>query len=287
MKFELVDAEKANFPIAFMCSQLGVSRSGYYAWRERPPSARAVADVALGARVLDLHLGSQRRYGSPRVQKALAAEGLRVSRKRVVRLMRTHGLVARKKRRFAVTTNSAHELPLAPNLLARRFEQPALNQAWASDITYLATAEGWLYLVAIIDLCSRLVVGWATSDSLERTFCLDALRAALQARQPAPGLIHHSDRGTQYASAEYREVLAQHGIVCSMSRRANCWDNAVAESFFSTLKTELVGDRVYSTRAEAKQAVFEYIECFYNRKRLHSSIGYCSPADFEARMRAV
>jgi len=287
VKFELVDAEKANFPIAFMCSQLGVSRSGYYAWRERPPSARAVADVALGARVLDLHLGSQRRYGSPRVQKALAAEGLRVSRKRVVRLMRTHGLVARKKRRFAVTTNSAHELPLAPNLLARRFEQPALNQAWASDITYLATAEGWLYLVAIIDLCSRLVVGWATSDSLERTFCLDALRAALQARQPAPGLIHHSDRGTQYASAEYREVLAQHGIVCSMSRRANCWDNAVAESFFSTLKTELVGDRVYSTRAEAKQAVFEYIECFYNRKRLHSSIGYCSPADFEARMRAV
>jgi transposase InsO family protein len=287
VKFALIDAEKANFPVAFMCSELSVSRSGYYAWRARPPSARASEDVTLGARVLELHLASQRRYGSPRVHQALAAEGLRVGRKRVVRLMRERGLVARKRLRFIRTTDSRHELPLARNLLARRFGQPKPDQAWATDITYLATAEGWLYLAVIIDLCSRRVVGWATSDSLERTLCLDALRAALRTRLPAPGLIHHSDRGTQYASVEYRELLAQHGIVCSMSRRANCWDNACAESFFSTLKTELVRGQVFETRAQATLAVFEYIECFYNRERLHSSIGYRSPADFEDQLRAA
>jgi putative transposase len=287
VKFALIDAEKANFPVAFMCSELGVSRSGYYAWRARPPSAREGEDIELGARVLDLHLGSERRYGSPRVQKALAAEGLHVSRKRVVRLMREHGLVARKKPRFVTTTDSRHQLPTAPNVLARRFDQPEPDRVWAGDITYLATAEGWLYLAVIIDLCSRRVVGWATSDSLETKVCLDALRDALQARHPAPGLIHHSDRGTQYASTEYRELLRQHGLVCSMSRRANCWDNACAESFFSTLKTELVRGRVFQTHVQAKLAVFEYIEGFYNRKRLHSSIGYCSPVDFEDRMRAA
>lgn len=287
MKFALIDAEKANFPVAFMCSELGVSRSGYYAWQARPPSARESEDIALGARVLDLHLGSERRYGSPRVHKALAAEGLHVSRKRVVRLMREHCLVARKKPRFVTTTDSCHQLPTAPNVLARRFDQPEPDRVWAGDITYLATAEGWLYLAVIIDLCSRRVVGWATSDSLETKVCLDALRDALQARHPAPGLIHHSDRGTQYASTEYRELLRQHGFVCSMSRRANCWDNACAESFFSTLKTELVRGRVFQTHAQAKLALFEYIEGFYNRKRLHSSIGYCSPVDFEDRMRAA
>jgi putative transposase len=287
VKFALIDAEKANFPVAFMCSELGVSRSGYYAWRARPPSGRESEDIELGARVLDLHLGSERRYGSPRVHKALAAEGLHVSRKRVVRLMREHGLVARKKPHFVATTDSRHQLPTAPNLLARRFDQPELDRVWAGDITYLATAEGWLYLAVIIDLCSRRVVGWATSDSLETKVCLDALRDALQARHPAPGLIHHSDRGTQYASTEYRELLRQHGLVCSMSRRANCWDNACAESFFSTLKTESIRGRVFQTHAQAKLAVFEYIEGFYNRKRLHSSIGYCSPVDFEDRMRAA
>jgi len=287
VKFALIDAEKANFPVAFMCSELGVSRSGYYAWQARPPSARESEDIALGARVLDLHLGSERRYGSPRVHKALAAEGLHVSRKRVVRLMREHCLVARKKPRFVTTTDSCHQLPTAPNVLARRFDQPEPDRVWAGDITYLATAEGWLYLAVIIDLCSRRVVGWATSDSLETKVCLDALRDALQARHPAPGLIHHSDRGTQYASTEYRELLRQHGFVCSMSRRANCWDNACAESFFSTLKTELVRGRVFQTHAQAKLALFEYIEGFYNRKRLHSSIGYCSPVDFEDRMRAA
>lgn len=287
MKFQLIDAEKANFPVIFMCRQLKVSRSGYYAWRDRPPSARDSEDIQLGARVLDLHLSSRRRYGSPRVHKALAAEGVHVSRKRVVRLMQTRGLVAREKHRFVVTTDSAHELPVAKNVLARRFDQPVPDQAWAADITYLATAEGWLYLAVIIDLCSRLVVGWATSETLERTVCLDALRSALQTRRPPPGLIHHSDRGTQYASTEYRELLLQHGIVCSMSRRANCWDNAVAESFFSTLKAELVAGEIYPTRAEARSAVFQYIESFYNRKRIHSSIGYCSPADYEARIRAA
>jgi transposase InsO family protein len=287
VKFALIDAEKANFPVALMCSELGVSRSGYYAWRTRPLSARMNEDVELGKRVLELHLASHRRYGSPRVHKALAAEGLHVGRKRVVRLMREHELVARKKRRFVRTTDSRHELPLARNVLKRRFEQPKPNQAWAGDITYLATAEGWLYLAVIIDLYSRRVVGWATSDSLERKVCLDALQAALRTRQPQPGLLHHTDRGTQYASVDYRELLAQHGIVCSMSRRANCWDNACVESFFSTLKTELVGARIFETRAQATLAIFEYIEGFYNRERLHSSIGYCSPADFEDRLRAA
>jgi transposase InsO family protein len=270
-----------------MCRQLGVSRSGLYAWRKRPQSKRASEDVELGARVLELHLESQRRYGSPRVQKALAAEGRHVGRNRVSRLMRERGLAARPKPRFVVTTDSRHELPIAPNVLARRFDAEQLNTAWASDITYLATAEGWLYLAVIIDLCSRRVVGWATSETLERTVCIGALRAALDERRPPPGLIHHSDRGTQYASADYRDLLQQNGIVCSMSRRANCWDNAVAESFFSTLKTELVGGRVYRTREQARLAVFEYIECFYNRKRLHSSIGYRSPVEYEAMMRAA
>jgi putative transposase len=287
VKFALISAEKANFPVGFMCTQLSVSRSGYYAWRIRPQSRRASEDVELGARVLHLHLESQRRYGSPRVQKALAAEGSRVSRKRVVRLMQQRGLVARPKKRFVATTNSEHELPLASNVLARRFNADKINTAWASDITYLATAEGWLYLAVIIDLCSRRVVGWAASDSLERSVCIDALRTALDDRRPRPGLIHHSDRGVQYASADYRDLLHSHRIVCSMSRRANCWDNAVAESFFSTLKTELVAGRIYGSREQAKLAVFEYIECFYNRKRLHSSIGYRSPADYEATMRAA
>ena len=287
MKFALIDAEKAHFPVTFMCSQLSVSRSGFYAWLKRAPSPRAREDVELGARVLELHLGSQRRYGSPRVQKALTAEGRNVGRKRVVRLMRKQGLVARPKPHFVATTNSEHHLPVAPNVLARRFHQPKPDLAWASDITYLWTAEGWLYLAVIIDLCSRRVVGWATSDSLERKLCIDALETALATRRPALGLIHHSDRGTQYASVDYRALLQQHSIVCSMSRRANCWDNAVAESFFSTLKTELVCGRVYKTREQATLALFEYIECFYNQKRLHSSIGYCSPADFEARMGAA
>ena len=287
MKFALIDAEKANFPVGFMCSQLVRKRSGYYAWRTRPQSRRANEDIELGARVLQLHLESRRRYGSPRVQRALAAEGNHVSRKRVVRLMQQRGLVARPLKRFVATTNSEHELPPARNVLARRFDADKINTTWASDITYLATAEGWLYLAVIIDLCSRRVVGWATSDSLERSVCTDALRTALDDRRPAPGLIHHSDRGVQYASGDYRDLLHSNGIVCSMSRRANCWDNAVAESFFSTLKTELVGGRVYLTRKEAKLAVFEYIECFYNRKRLHSSIGYRSPADYEATMAAA
>jgi putative transposase len=270
-----------------MCLQLGVSRSGYYAWKTRPRSKRANEDIELGARVLELHLESQRRYGSPRVQKALAAEGRSIGRNRVRRLMHQNGLVARPKRRFVVTTQSRHELPVAPNVLARRFEAEKINTVWAGDITYLATSEGWLYLAVIIDLCSRRVVGWATSETLERTLCIDALRFALDTRQPPPGLIHHTDRGTQYASVDYRDLLKQNGIVCSMSRRANCWDNAAAESFFSTLKTELVGGRVYRTHEEARLAVFEYIECFYNRKRLHSSIGYRSPADYEAMMRTA
>jgi len=284
VKFALIDAEKANFPVAFMCSELGVSRSGYYAWQARPPSARESEDIALGARVLDLHLGSERRYGSPRVHKALAAEGLHVSRKRVVRLMREHCLVARKKPRFVTTTDSCHQLPTAPNVLARRFDQPEPDRVWAGDITYLATAEGWLYLAVIIDLCSRRVVGWATSDSLETKVCLDALRDALQARHPAPGLIHHSDRGTQYASTEYTNLLKDHGITISMSRKGNPWDNAACESFMKTLKYEEVYRNEYRDLAEARASIREFLEKIYNQKRLHSALGYLPPTEFEANL---
>jgi transposase InsO family protein len=201
--------------------------------------------------------------------------------------MRERGLAARRKRRFCPTTNSEHCQPVATNVLQRRFDVPQPNIAWAADITYITTSEGWLYLAIVLDLYSRRVVGWSMSESLESRLCLAALQMALQARQPAPGLVHHSDRGTQYASAGYRQLLDEHGLVCSMSRRANCWDNAVAESFFSTLKSELVDGRIFSDRREAAQAVFEYIEVFYNRQRLHSSIGYRSPADLEALHRAA
>ena len=270
-----------------MCRIVEVSRSGFYAWMARPPSEQAKTDVSLAASVEKLHLESRRTYGSPRIHAALKAKGYQTSRKRVARLMRERRLIARQRPRHRGTTDSDHAEPVAPNVLARRFDVARPNTAWASDITYLATAEGWLYLAVIVDLFSRRVVGWAMSDSLERELCLAALRMALQTRRPAPGLVHHSDRGTQYASCDYRQLLDDHGLICSMSRRANCWDNAVAESFFSTLKIELVGHRVFKTRREATQAVFDYVEAFYNQKRLHSSIGYRSPAEFEAMEEAA
>ena len=287
MKFAIVDAEKANFPIVLMCRVLEVTRSGYYAWAARGPSHHAEEDDSLGSAVAAAHDESRRTYGAPRIHQALKARGIQTSRKRVARLMRERGLAARKKRRFCVTTNSAHCLETAPNVLQRCFNAPRPNVAWAGDITYVATAEGWLYLAVLLDLYSRRVVGWSMSESLDTQLATSALRMAIDARRPPSGLVHHSDRGTQYASAEYRQRLEQHGMICSMSRRANCWDNAVAESFFSTLKTELANGRVFASRRAATQAIFEYLEVFYNRKRLHSSIGYRSPADFEELDRAA
>jgi transposase InsO family protein len=281
VNFAFIEAEKADFPITHSCAVLGVSRAGFYAWRKRPVAARVGADQRLAVEVAAIHAESRRRYGSPRVHRELRARGQRVGRDRVARLMRTQGLRARAARHFRTTTDSRHTLPIAPNVLARRFEAAAPNTVWVTDMTYLWTLEGWLYLVVILDLFSRRVVGWAMCDRMTRQLTLDALTMALTHRQPARGLIHHSDRGSQYASHDYRRVLAAHGIVCSMSRRGDCWDNAVAESFFSTLKLELVYETAWRTRAEARADVFQYVEGFYNGQRLHSSLGYLSPVAFE------
>lgn len=265
-----------------MCEQFEVSRSGYYAWLDREPSQHAADDLRLGAMVREVHVDHRRAYGSPRVYAELKEAGQRVSCKRVARLMRQQGLVARTRRRFRRTTDSNHDLPVAPNLLARAFFAETLNEVWVTDITYLWTREGWLYLSALIDLCSRRVVGWAMGENIDTQLCLRALEMAIRGRHPPVDLIHHSDRGSQYASLEYQATLKLHGMRCSMSKKGDCWDNAVAESFWSTIKTELIEGTDFATRADARRAVFEYIEGFYNQQRRHSTLGYVSPAAFEA-----
>ncbi len=281
MKFDAIEAEKANYPVALMCRVLEVSRSGYYASRGRPESSRTKANRELAAKIHEVYDASRRTYGSPRVYAELRVEGHEVGRHRVARLMRREGLVARKKRRFRVTTQSNHCEPVARNILARDFDVKEPNRVWAGDITYLPTAEGWLYLAILLDLCSRAVVGWAMSEELDASVALAALRMALERRRPAAGLVHHSDRGVQYASESYRAALAANGLIPSMSRKGNCWDNAPAESFFGTLKVELVDDRVFPSRTVARTEVFEYLEVFYNRTRRHSALGYVSPTEFE------
>jgi transposase InsO family protein len=281
VKFELMDAQKALFPVKFMCQQLGVSRSGYYAWKGRPEAERHKVDRVLSEEVTQVHQDSRHTYGSPRVHAELRARGQRVSRKRVVRLMRAQGLAARRRRRYVATTDSRHRQPVAPNVLARDFSPRQPNSTWATDITYVSTREGWLYLAVVLDLFSRKVVGWCMSETIDRHLVLRALDMALESRQPPQGLVHHSDRGSQYASEEYQQALAARGIQCSMSRKGNCWDNAVVESFFSTLKQELVYTMDFITREQARLALFEYMEVFYNRQRRHSTLGYVSPVDFE------
>jgi transposase InsO family protein len=283
VKFAFILARAVAFPIAFMCRVLGVSVSGFYAWRKRPQPERAKSDARLAVEVRASHKRSRGRYGSPRVHADLRARGVRVGRKRVERLMRAEGLAARRKRRFRKTTDSAHAQPIAPNVLERDFETSAPNEAWVTDVTYVWTDEGWLYVAAIIDLYARRVVGWATSDSNDTKLALAALAMATSRRKPPRGLVHHSDRGSPYASDEYRRALAQLGIVASMSRKGDCWDNAVAESFFATLKVELVDDADYATRAAAVSSIGDYIESFYNRERRHSHLGYVSPAEYELR----
>ena len=281
MKFAFIAAEKASWPVAPMCEVLEVSRSGFYAWVGRSPSARAYEDQRLAVEVAAVHAKSRRRYGSPRIHAELHEPGRGPGRNRVARLMREQGLRARQKRRFRTTTDSRHDLPIAANVLDRCFVASEPNRIWVTDITYLWTHEGWLYLVVILDLFSRRVVGWSMSERITRQLAIDALAMALSRRRPPRGLIHHSDRGSQYASGDYRQMLDQHGIVCSMSRRGDCWDNAVAESFFATLKVELVYEREWETRVEARAEVFEYLEVFYNGERRHSSLGYVSPVAFE------
>jgi transposase InsO family protein len=279
--FEVVDMEKANYSVAMVCRAVGVSRSGYYSWRNAEPSERQKMNERLLAEIRSIHDEHKQRYGSPRMHEELVERGHHVGKNRVARLMQENGIKARPRRRFRRTTESGHGLPVAPNLLARCFSTDAPNQAWVGDITYVWTVEGWAYLAVLLDLYSRRVVGWAMGKSLSRDLAIAALEQALTLRTPPPGLVHHTDRGCQYASRDYRQLLERHGAICSMSGVGDCWDNAVAESFFATLKKELVHGCAFHTRSEAYDAIHDYIENYYNPKRRHSSAGNCSPVDFE------
>lgn len=273
--------------VARLCRALSVSKSGYYAWLKREPSRRAARDGELLAQIREAHARSRCTYGSPRVHAELRTLGTRCSRKRVARLMQEAGLNARRPRRAVRTTDSRHDRPVAPNLLGRDFRAKEPDLRWAADITYVPTAEGWLYLAVILDLFSRRVVGHACGATLATTLVVEALALACGRRLPGAGLLHHSDRGSQYTSAEYQARLAELGAQVSMSRRGDCYDNAAVESFFGTLKAELIHGRRYATRAEARIDIFEYVEVFYNRERRHSALGYLSPTEYEARHAAA
>lgn len=283
MRFAFIAAEKAQYPVRVLCSVLAVSRSGFYAWQRRAEPKRRAADRQLGVEVVAIHKRSRKTYGSPRIHRDLREQGVRVSRKRVERILREQGIQVRRRRRYRKTTDSAHSLPVAPNRLERQFVVTRRNRVWVGDITYVETAQGWLYLAVLLDLFSRRVVGWAVSPSLDRGLALDALARALRSRSPAAGLIHHSDRGCQYASHDYRQQLAAHRIEPSMSRRGDCWDNAVAESFFATLKVELVTSSTFATFTQAERAIADYIDNFYNHQRRHSTLDYLCPVEFELR----
>jgi putative transposase len=287
VKFAFIAAKEVAFPVVPMCRVLGVSPSGYYAWKKRPTPRRVAQDVRLAEEVAQAHAASRGIYGSPRVHRELRAKGIRTSRKRVERLMRQRGLRGRQKRRFVRTTDSRHDRPVAPNLLQRNFAADQPNQAWVGDVTFIPTADGWLYLAVLIDLFSRRVVGWATSGSNDRALALDALEHALTSRRPRRGLLQHTDRGSPYASDDYSAAIAVHGLVASMSRTGNCYDNAVAESFFASFKAEWVEYESYSTRTEAHLSIAEYIERFYNPTRRHSYLGYLSPIEFELKARVA
>ena len=286
MRFAFIDVEKALYPMRILCRVLRVSRSGYYAWLNRKPSARKLEDERLRPKVVEAFETGRGTYGSPRVRDELVDQGFEIGRKRVARLMREMGLQGVTPRKFRVTTDSDHGHPIAENLIDRDFVASRPNEKWATDITYIWTAEGWLYLAIVMDLFSRRIVGWSTANHLKTDLCLEALQMAINQRTGIKGLIHHSDRGVQYASDRYREALDAHGIECSMSRRADCWDNAVAESFFGTLKNELIYRQPWLTRQAARNAISEYIEIFYNRIRRHSTIGNVSPATFEESAQA-
>jgi transposase InsO family protein len=272
-------------PIKRLCALFAVSRSGYYAWTKSTGAPRARRDRELRLKIALVHRQSRETYGSPRITVELRASGERVGRHRVARLMRQDGLCGRQKRRYRVrTTDSRHSHPIAPNRLATQPAPTKPNQVWVSDLTYVPTDEGWLYVAGILDRCSRCLVGWAMDSKLDTAVPLAALKMALRRRTPAAGLVHHSDRGVQYASADYRSALGASGLVASMSRKGNCYDNAAMEAFWSTLKNELVHRRRFATRAEARTAIFDYIETFYNRSRRHSALQYQSPLDYESNL---
>jgi putative transposase len=286
VKFAFIHVEKAHHPVKSLCRLLEVTRQGYYAYAKRPPSPRVECDARLQVRVREAFDDNRGCYGSPRIFQQFLREGLPVSKRRVERAMRSQGLYARQPRRWRATTCSNPADEVAPNTLARDFTSTRPNERWVTDITYIWTAAGWCYLSAILDLFSRRVVGWALGANLSTQLPLKALEMATRRRRPEVGLLHHSDRGCQYTSYEYRQALAKRGIEVSMSRRGNCWDNAVAESFFATIKTELVHRRSWSSMLEVRQGVSEYIETFYNRNRLHSSLAYRTPTEVEEQYAA-
>ena len=282
MRYQFVAAHQTEHRLTRLCQMLGVSRSGYYAWRHRPASPRTRANARLVGQMQQLHRQTKERYGAVKLWRALLASGVACGRHRVARLRRQYGLLARRVRRFRVVIEHHQFAPPAPNRLQQVFVAPAPNRVWAGDLTAIATRAGWVYLAVILDLYSRRVIGWAMSPRPDQHVALTALQMAMTHRCPRPGLIHHTDQGATYTSVAYQRQLVQTGLVASMSRKGNCYDNAVVESFFSTLKNELVHERDYHTREEAQAEVFEFIEVFYNRQRLHQTLGYVSPVQFEA-----
>jgi transposase InsO family protein len=283
MRYRAIQEQDRRYPIRLMCRTLAVSAAGYYAWRSRPESARAANTRTLLSAIRVIHQESRETYGSPSIWDALLKQGHRIGEHRVARLMRQDGIRAKTVKKWRATTQSQHQFPVAANTLDRQFTVESPNRVWAGDLTYVWTTEGWLYLAVILDLYSRRVIGWAMGHRLTVDLAERALTMALANRTLTAGLLHHSDRGSQYAATSYQQLLATHGITASMSRTGNCWDNACIESFFGTLKRELVYHRRYATRNEATQDIFEYIEVFYNRRRRHSTLGYHSPAEYEAR----
>jgi putative transposase len=287
VKYACIARHRGEFPVRLMCRVLQVSRAGFYAAQQRRPSGRARLDQRLRLEIRAAHVASRQRYGAPKIHAELRAQGLCCGHNRVARLMRADGLRAKRSRAFRVTTQSDHREPVAANRLERRFalvEHPARDRTWAADITYVPTRAGWLYLAVVLDLASRRVVGWCADGRLDQTLTRRALSLALLRRRPTPGLVHHSDRGMQYASGEYQALLTAHGLTCSMSRAGDCWDNAVVESFFATLKTELVSDARWPTREAAHRELAQYLNVWYNHQRRHATLGYRTPAEYEVEV---
>jgi len=287
VKCDFIRDHAERWPIVHLCRLLGVQRSAYYDWRTRPGTIIGPEELVLRQRMKALFKASRESLGSRTIARKLCEEGFKIGRDRTRRLMKALNLKAKQKRKYKVTTDSKHQLPVAENVLNRQFSPQAPNQAWGTDITYLWTQEGWIYLAVVIDLYSRRVVGWAMDRRMKKSLVIRALMMAINLRKPPPGLIHHSDRGSQYASHAYQALLKQHGMICSMSRKGNCWDNAPVERFFSSLKREWTGDRLYRTRQEAIADVREYVAIYYNSMRLHSTLGYKTPLDYEKDLNKV
>jgi transposase InsO family protein len=287
VKYGFIREHAKRWPVIHLCRLLGVQRSAYYDWRDRPGTVIPPQELALRRRMKELFRASRDSLGSRTMARKLREEGFAIGRHRTRRLMKALNLVVKPKRKYKATTDSKHQLPVAENVLNRQFNPTGPDQVWGVDITYLWTQQGWIYLAVVIDLYSRRVVGWAMDRHMQKALVIRALLMAVNLRKPPPGLLHHSDRGSQYASLAYQALLKQHGMICSMSRKGNCWDNAPVERFFSSLKREWTGDRLYRTRQEAIADVREYVAVYYNARRLHSTLGYRTPMDYEKDLNKV